>query len=115
MAIGRFHKGVRVQRGRGIGSLFGGLFRAILPVGKKILKSSATRALKQQARKAAINIAADALEGKNVKQSAKERLQDARKDIAKSIRQHSSKPVKKVRHRPKVIKRRPVKQYALLS
>ena len=35
-----YHKGVLLQKGRGIGGVFNSLFRTLLPIGKAVLKSS---------------------------------------------------------------------------
>jgi len=39
-AVFPYHKGVLLQKGRGIGGVFSSLFRTLLPIGKTILKSS---------------------------------------------------------------------------
>ena len=43
-----YHKGVLLQKGRGIGGVFSSLFRTLLPIGKTILKSSPRKSEVQQ-------------------------------------------------------------------
>lgn len=91
------HRGPFIQRGRGIGSLLGSLFRGIVPalkaLGTSLLSSPVTKAIGNTAKDAAIEtgikMAADAIEGKNMKQSLDENLLKARKRVAESIRKSS--------------------------
>ena len=39
-AVLPYHKGVLLQKRRGIGRVFNSLFRTLLPIGKAVLKSS---------------------------------------------------------------------------
>lgn len=91
------HRGLRFQRGRGIGSLFSGLFRTLKPLaimglkaGKNFLSSTAGQQIKETVKdvgKSMLkNVAADILEGKNVGESAKEQIQDVKTKIAQSLR-----------------------------
>jgi hypothetical protein len=92
-----FHAGARYQRGRGLGSLFGGLLRGFMPVlnmglsaGKRILQSDMAKnigsTLLDSGSKAVTNMAADLLEGKNVATTAQDELNNARKKIASTLR-----------------------------
>jgi len=92
-----FHAGARYQRGRGIGSIFGGLLRGFMPVlnmglsaGKRILKSDMAKnigsSFLESGSKAVTNMAADLLEGKNVANTAQDELNIARKKIASTLR-----------------------------
>lgn len=92
-----FHEGLRLQRGRGIGSLLSGLFRWLRPIasmgfsaGKKILTSPLAQKLGNTAmdigKSAAQNIAVDLLEGKAFKDTAKEQINDAKKVIATTLK-----------------------------
>lgn len=92
-----FHSGVRYQRGRGLGALFGGLLRGFAPLakmglsaGKRLLQSDLAKnigsTLAESGRKAVTNLAADFLDGKNVAQTAQEELSEARKKIASTLR-----------------------------
>ena len=87
-----YHTGLRIQRGAGIGSLFAGLFRGLMPMAKsavkgigKVIKSDAAQAagkyLKKEATKAAVDTALEAIEGQKVGQAAKHRLKSATKNI----------------------------------
>ena len=67
-----FFQGSQHQRGSGLGSLFGGLFRAIMPAAKSALKAVGREALRT-----GIGVATDALAGQNVAQSLETRGKDA--------------------------------------
>lgn len=93
-----FHQGPRYMRGRGLGSLFSGLFRSLRPIastalnaGKKFLTSDFAKNLGNEALSmgtdALKSIAADVLEGKkSLKDSADQQLYDAKTRIAKTLR-----------------------------
>jgi hypothetical protein len=57
------------QRGHGLGSIFGGLFKAAMPLLKKGAKT-----LEREALKTGLDIARDVVQGRNSKQAAKLRL-----------------------------------------
>ena len=59
--------GARTQRGHGLGSILGGLFRRALP-----FLSSGGKILSQQA----MNVASDMIDGKSFQDSAKSRLKE---------------------------------------
>lgn len=63
------YRGATVQRGHGIGGFFSSLFKGAMPLLKSGLKTVGKEMLN-----AGVDIARDALHGKNVKQSAKERM-----------------------------------------
>ena len=81
--------GMPYQRGHGLGSFFKGLFRMLLPVAKKIGKSVGKQALV-----AGSHIAADAVRGRNIKESLKKHGRNATanfmEDTAVLIRQPSA-------------------------
>jgi hypothetical protein len=58
--------GRRYQRGHGLGSIFGGLFKAAMPLLKKGAKT-----LEREALKMGLNIARDVVQGRNIKQASK--------------------------------------------
>jgi hypothetical protein len=60
-------EGVAYQRGGGIGNFLGRLFRFVLPVAKKAMKSVGKQALATGA-----DILSDAVQGRNIKEAAKE-------------------------------------------
>lgn len=59
-----YFRGTQHQRGSGIGSLFGGLLRAVMPVAKSALKT-----VGKQAIRTGLSVATDALAGENPLQS----------------------------------------------
>ena len=92
-----YHSGLRHQRGRGLGALFGGLMRGFAPLarlgitaGKRFLQSDVAKnlgsTLLESGRNAVKNLAADLLEGGDVKQTAQNELEDARRKIASTLR-----------------------------
>ena len=97
---------MRLQHGRGIGSLFSGLLRFLRPIasmglnaGRKFLGSDIAKKLGSAAldvgTSAAKNIAVDLLEGKAFKDTANEQLNEAKKVIANTIKGGSQKKKKK--------------------
>ena len=66
----------RYQRGHGLGSIFGGLFKAAMPLLKKGAKTIGREALKT-----GLNIAGDVVQGRNIKQAAKSRLKSTGKNL----------------------------------
>ena len=87
-----YHSGLRWQRGSGIGSLFSGIFRSLMPVARSAVKTigrvarsapirSAGKALKKEVTKAEVETALEALEGQPVGRKAKQRLKSAIRSI----------------------------------
>ena len=72
--------GARVQRGHGLGSLFGGLIRSAMP----LIKRGAV-ALGKGALKTGLRIADDVMSGQNIKTAAKRRATDAGKDLIRGL------------------------------
>ena len=70
--------GTRYQRGHGLGSIFGGLFKAAVPLLKKGAKTLGRKALKT-----GLNIDEDVVAGKNLKQAAKSRLKSTGKTYSR--------------------------------
>jgi hypothetical protein len=92
-----YHSGLRYQRGRGLGALFGGLLRGFAPLarlglnaGKKLLQSNVVKnigtTLLDSGKQALTNIAADYLEGKDTSLTAQDELDQAKKRIASTLR-----------------------------
>lgn len=92
-----YHSGMRFQRGRGLGSLFSGLMRGFAPLarmglnaGKKFIQSDLVKNIASTAldhgKKAVLGMAADLVEGKNIKDAAQAQLNEARKDISTQLR-----------------------------
>ena len=72
--------GSKVQRGHGLGSLFGGLLRNVAPLTRRGAVAVGKRALKT-----GMQIADDVMTGQNIKQAAKRRVTDAGKDLMRSL------------------------------
>ncbi len=68
-------RGSVYQRGYGFGDVFKNIFRWIIPLVKEHVKPIATKVGKE-ALKTATNIASDALSGKDLKSSAKSRIEE---------------------------------------
>lgn len=121
----QFHTGLRIQRGRGLGSFFGSLFRTLKPLasmglsaGKRLLSSDLAKKLGSTAldvgKSAAKNIALDLLEGKKFKDTAKEQLETAKSRIADTLKGSGK---QKKRKRKQITNTKGVKQikYNLLE
>ena len=64
--------GARMQRGHGIGSIFGGLFRTIFPILKRVAPT-----IGRQAMETGMQIVKDVAGGQSVKEAAKARVAEA--------------------------------------
>jgi hypothetical protein len=78
------YKGVRYQRGNGLGNIFKKFFRWVVP----IVKEHALPVIKDVGKKVGetvltgtTNLAKDALDGKDIKESAKQRLDESKKNL----------------------------------
>jgi hypothetical protein len=91
------HYGMRFQTGRGLGSLFSGLWRGLKPLakmglsaGKKFIKSDFAKNLGSAAldvgKDALKNLSIDVLEGKPISQAGDEQLQLAKQKIASTLK-----------------------------
>lgn len=76
--IGYGFVGLPYQRGAGLGSLFAGLFRAILPLAKSAAKSVGREALATGA-----DMASDILQGESIKRTVKRRGRKAASQLLK--------------------------------
>ena len=98
-----FHFGAPVQRGagicrysqegNGIGSFLGGIFKRLLPAvktgltfAKKIATSAPAKKIASSAADMLVDVAADAVEGKNVKTSIQKKLNVAKTALAQALR-----------------------------
>ena len=68
--------GTRYQRGHGLGSIFGSLFKSAVPLLKRGAKT-----LGREALKTGLNLASDVMEGQNVTQAAKSRLKSTGQNL----------------------------------
>jgi hypothetical protein len=103
------YMGSAYQKGHGLGKIFGGLFRAVMP-----LFMDGAKAVGKQALHTGLDILSDASKGRNLKESAAERLEEGFKSIGGKIRRrveqsggnYKSKDINpKPSKRAKVIKR----------
>jgi len=76
--------GGRSQRGHGLGSLLGGLFRNAMPMIKRGLATFGKHAIKT-----GLEIANDVVEGENIKASAKRRIPHGIKRLAQTVTNQS--------------------------
>ena len=85
-----YHRGVILQKGRGIGSVFSSLFRTLLPIGKAVIKSTPSiikstarspigRKLKRSAKKLALDTAKNLIETGDIKKTLKKSVDDSKK------------------------------------
>lgn len=74
--IGVVYRGVPYQRGHGIGSFLGGLFRSCLP-----LLSSGAKAIGKEALNAGVGLLSDMVSARPMEESIKSRLKDASSNL----------------------------------
>ena len=91
-----YHRGVLIQRGRGIGGVFNSLFRTLLPIGKAVIKSTPKfikqtaksplgKKLQKSAQKVAINTAKNLLETGDIKKTLKKSIKDSKKELSNAL------------------------------
>ena len=80
------YQGTQFQRGNGLGSFFGRLFRAILPVAKSVGKS-ALKSVAKQAVNFGSNVIGDLSDGQHINQSLKKRSLQATQNLLKEADQ----------------------------
>lgn len=76
--IGVIYKGVPYQRGHGIGSFFGGLFRSVLP-----LLSSGAKAVGKEALSAVVGLLSNMASARPMNESIKSRLKEVSSNFKK--------------------------------
>ena len=94
--------GARVQRGHGLGSLFGGLIRSAMPLIKR-----GVLALGKGALKPGLGVAGDVLSGQSIKSSAKRRLKETGKYMVSKMLGSSAHGPPGIRLVHRTIKRKP--------
>ena len=72
--------GARTQRGHGLGNIFGGLAKMVLPLVKSALPT-----IKRQAAKTGMRIASDVLRGKSPKNAVKDRALEAGNEMLQRV------------------------------
>ena len=96
-----YHKGVLLQKGRGIGGVFNTLFRTLLPIGKSVLKSSPKiikstaksplgRKLRKSAQKIALNTAKNLIESGDIKKTLKKSIEDSKQEVSNALNSSKS-------------------------
>ena len=99
MELNKYHRGLRYQRGNGIFGFMRGLTRSLTPILKtsgkilnKVVKSDIAKnvgkELRQLAKESVSDVAIDALEGKDLKDSIKGQLKKSKKRIARTIKKN---------------------------
>jgi hypothetical protein len=68
--------GTRYQRGHGLGSIIGSLFKSAVPLLKRGVKT-----LGRESLKTGLSLALDVMEGQNVRQAAKSRLKSTGQNL----------------------------------
>jgi hypothetical protein len=94
MQMQHVHRGQFLQRGRGLGSIFSGLFRNVLPmfssIGRSIFGSPVVKnvgkSLLDSTVRGGLNLAADAIGGEDIKESFKKQLGSARQEVSDAVR-----------------------------
>ena len=100
-AVLPYHKGVLLQKGRGIGGVFSSLFRTLLPIGKTVLRSSPRiiknrsrsplgRKLRKSAKKVALNTAKRLIESGDIKQTLKKSIEDSKQEVSNALNSSKS-------------------------
>ena len=103
-AVLPYHRGVLLQKGRGIGGIFSSLFRTLLPIGKAVIKSTPTiirktakspigRKLKKSAKKVAVSTVKCLLQSGDINKALEKSIEDSKKEVANALK--SAKGIKK--------------------
>ena len=103
-----YHRGVILQKGRGVGSVFSSLFRTLLPIGKAVIKSTPSiikstarspigRKLKRSAKKLALDTAKNLIETGDIKKTLKKSVDDSKKEIADAFKSSKDSKKKKIK------------------
>ena len=106
-----YHRGVLIQKGRGIGGVFNSLFRTLLPIGKAVIKSSPKlikstaktplgRKIRKSAQKVALNTAKNLLESGDIKKTFKRSIEDSKKEISNALNTTGKTRKRKLNHPP---------------
>ena len=115
-----YHRGVAIQQGAGLGSIFSRLFRTLVPVAKRAVKTvgrivksdkvkSVGKYLGKQATQAAVDTALEALEGRPVGKAAKTRLKNATKNILLAAKKAATDDTSPATRKRKLGKRRNIR------
>ena len=91
-----YHRGILIQKGRGIGGVFNSLFRTLLPIGKAVIKSSPKiiksaaksplgKKLRKSAKKVALNTAKNLMESGDINKTFRKSIEDSKKEISNAL------------------------------
>lgn len=119
----RVHQGPLLQRGRGIGSLFRGVSRYLVPffssTAKKLVQSPAARSiardLKKQTIASGVGLARDVLAGKSVKAGIKSAGKQIQARAAKTVGKQLDRATAGKKKRPSSAGKSPLPKRAKLS
>ena len=103
-----YHRGVFLQKGRGIGGIFSSLFRTLLPIGKAIIKSTPAivkntakgpigRKIRKSATKVALNTAKNLIESGDINKTFKKKFRRFKKRSIKGFKKLKRIQKKKIR------------------
>lgn len=92
-----YHRGILIQKGRGIGGVFNSLFRTLLPIGKAVIKSSPKiiksaaksplgKKLRKSAKKVALNTAKNLMESGDINKTFRKSIEDSKKEISNALK-----------------------------
>ena len=92
-----YHRGVLIQKCRGIGGVFSSLFRTLLPIGKAVIKSTPSiirstakspigRKLRRSAKKVALNTAKNLIETGDINKTLQKSVNDSKKEVDNALK-----------------------------
>ena len=93
-----YHKGLLIQKGRGIGGIFSSLFRTLVPIGKAVLKSTPKllkavskskvgKRLKKSAKRIALNTAKNLIQSGDINKTLSKSVEESKREIADVLNQ----------------------------
>ncbi len=117
----RYHTGPAYQRGRGLGSFLGGLFRKVMPLAKNVAgkavsglkrmaQSDIAKDLGKQLVESSVQGLADVVSGEDAKDVMQSKVHQAKQDIAEALRQSVKRPPKRTHLTREPIMRTPRKK-----
>ena len=113
-----FHKGLLIQKGRGIGGIFSSLFRTLVKSSPRILKaaskSNVGKRIKKSAKKIALNTAKNLIQSGNINKTLSKTVEDSKKEIADALIQ-SKNQRKRIKTSQKYCKPNKIRKYHLVK
>ena len=103
-----YHRGILIQKGRGIGGVFNSLFRTLLPIGKAVIKSSPKiiksaaksplgKKLRKSAKKVALNTAKNLMESGDINKIFRKSIEGSKKEISNALQPPEKNKKKKIK------------------